>query len=500
MATMTTAENVQKQRGVIRQRVSFGLIVASRGFFNPQLAANGRAELLQRLEKLGYGYQIMPVEATPNGAVETLSDARKYAEFFQVHRKEIDGLLVVLPNFGDEIGVAETISRAGLNVPVLVQALDDDLTKLGLKDRRDAFCGKLSVCNNLYQYGIPFTNTSRHTSSIASETFERDLDYFARVCRTVKGLRNARVGQVGTRPAPFQTVRFSEKLLQKAGITVVPVDMADMIARASKLDSDAPEVVAKLASIRAYGHIPSDIKEDAIVRQATLSVALEQWMDETECDASAIQCWDSIQTNFGCATCLSMSMMGERLVPSACETDITGAVSMYALLLASGNPPGFQDWNNNYGDDPDKCINVHCSNYPKSFMGKDLEISNLDVLGASIGYDRCFGAVKGQVVPGPMTFFRMSTFDSEGRIKAYVGEGNFTNDPCTIQGGSSVCHVPGLQSLMDYLCKHGFEHHVALVRGRWSSVVEEALTTYLGWELHVHRGETTSQTLSRNDV
>ena len=260
-----------------------------------------------------------------------------------------------------------------------------------------------------------------------------------------------------------------------------------MIARASRFDAQAGEIKSKLTEIRGYGHIPDEIKEQGVIQQAKLSVALDQWMEENQCDASAIQCWDSIQSNFGCATCLSMSMMGERLIPSACETDVTGALSMYALLLASGNPPGFQDWNNNYGDDRDKCINVHCSNYPKSFMGKEIEISNLDVLGESLGHDRCFGAVKGQVVPGPMTFFRVSTFDAEGSIRAYVGEGEFTDDPCTIQGGSAVCRVPGLQKLMNHLCKNGFEHHVALTRGNYARVIEEALTTYLKWDVYTHK-------------
>ncbi|WP_455381619.1 L-fucose/L-arabinose isomerase family protein, partial [Salinispira pacifica] len=309
MATTEAKISVVPQaHRVVEQKTCFGLIVASRGFFNPELASRARVELLDRLSKLGYNFKIMPEEATPNGAVETLSDARKYAEFFENHRKEIDGIVVVLPNFGDELGVVETIKGARLDVPVLIQALDDDdPNRLGLKERRDAFCGKLSVCNNLYQYGIPFTNTSLHTSAIRSETFAKDLDHFARVCRTVKGLRNARIGQIGTRPAPFQTVRFSEKILQKTGITVVPIDMSEMIGRAEKFDADAADVKAKLSAIRGYGHIPGDIKDQGVIQQAKLSVALDQWMEENSCDASAIQCWDSVQTNFGCATCLSMS-------------------------------------------------------------------------------------------------------------------------------------------------------------------------------------------------
>jgi len=375
---------------------------------------------------------------------------------------------------------------AGLDVPVLVQACDDDLDKLSVADRRDAFCGKLSVCNNLYQYNIPFTNTSLHTYPIDSDYFARDLDFFARVCRVVKGLRHARIGAIGARPAAFQTVRFSEKILQTSGITVIPVDLSEIIFGAQALGDDDRAVQDKLAEIRAYGTIPDHIPAAHVLRQAKLSVVLDRWMDENECDASAVECWDSIQKNYGCATCLSMSMMGERFLPSACEVDVVGAVSMYALLLASGNPPGFQDWNNNYGDDRDMCINVHCSNYPKAFMGHEVEISTLDVLGAALGEDRSFGAVKGQVAAGPMTFFRMSTDDPRGMIKAYLGEGEFTDDPVSIDGGPAVCRVPNLQKLMNYLCKNGFEHHVALTRGHYADVLNEAITTYLGWDLYYH--------------
>ena len=471
---------------IMDKKTTFGLIVATRGFFNPQLAAEGRKDLLAKLAELGYDYVIPPEDATPNGAIETLSDARICADLFKQNADKIDGIVVVLPNFGDELGVVQTIDMAKLGVPVLVQACDDDLDKLDVVNRRDAFCGKLSVCNNLYQYSIPFTNTSLHTYPIDSHHFAKDLDLFARVCRVVSGLRNARIGAIGARPAAFQTVRFSEKILQGAGITVIPVDLSEIIFGAQALGDDDKAVQNKLAEIRDYGRIPERIPVEYILRQAKLSIVLDRWMEDNECDASAVECWDSIQKNYGCATCLSMSMMGERLMPSACEVDVVGAVSMYALLLASGNPPGFQDWNNNYGDDRDKCINVHCSNYPVSFMGKEVEISSLDVLGASLGEDRCFGAVKGQVAAGPMTFFRLTTDDPKGIIKAYLGEGDFTDDPVGIDGGSAVCKVENLQGLMDYVCKNGFEHHVALTRDHCADVLHEATTTYLGWDLYHH--------------
>jgi L-fucose isomerase-like protein len=374
-------------------------------------------------------------------------------------------------------------------VPVLVQACDDaDPMKLLTNERRDAFCGKFSVCNNLYQFGIPFTDTTYHTCPIDSDEFTKDLDFFARVCRVVKGLTHMRVGAIGARPAPFHTCRYSEKLLQSTGITAVTVDMSEMMAAATVLlNSDDPAVEAKIAEIRDYGTIPSYIKDENVRKQAAWSVAVENWMAANECDASAIQCWTSLQENYGCATCLTMSMMGEKLMPSACEVDVTGSVSMYALALASEMSPGFLDWNNNYGDDRDMCINTHCSNYPKSFIGKTPEISNLDVIGNSVGPEKCFGAIKAQVAAGPMTYFRMSTDDRAGEIRCYVGEGEFTDDPTNIQGGAAVCRIENLQKLMKYVCKNGFEHHVAQVRGNWADVLEEAITTYLGWDFYRHQ-------------
>ncbi|THB73064.1 MAG: fucose isomerase [Desulfobulbaceae bacterium] len=467
----------------VNKKACFGVIIGTRGFFNPALCNSARKELLETLDALSIDYIIGTEDQTPNGAVETLEHAKLYAELFRKNAELIDGIIVILPNFGDELGVVETISRAKLNVPVMVQACNDELDKVDVFSRRDAFCGKISVCNNLYQYGIPFTDTTLHTCDITSPEFKDDLTKFSAICRTVRGLSNARIGAIGARPAAFQTVRFSEKLLQSAGITIIPVDLSEIFAVAEALDNDSEKVKAKLSEIKAYGTIPSLIPEEQILRQTKFSVAVNDWMEENECVASAIQCWTSMQENWGCASCLTMSMMGENLMPSACEVDITGAVSMYALLLASGEPPGFLDWNNNYGHETDKCVNTHCSNFPKSFIGATPEISDLDILGETLGRENCFGAVKGKVTPGPMTYFRISTDDPRGKIKTYLGQGAFTDDPFDMDGGIAVCEVPGLRSLLTHICQNGYEHHVAMVRGHVAGILKESINKYLGWEL-----------------
>ncbi|MBN1184469.1 MAG: fucose isomerase [Bacteroidales bacterium] len=469
-----------------KKKLTFGVIVGTRNIFNFELAQQGRKQILAELDKLGYEYIILPAEATPTGAVETIQDARKCAELFSQNRNKIDGILITLPNFGDELGIVNTIKYAELNVPILVQAEDDDNDKVDVKSRRDAFCGKLSVCNNFYQYGIPFTDTTYHTCKLNSDVFRKDLERFASICRVVGGLKHARIGAIGARPGAFQTMRASEKLLQASGITVVPVDLSEILGEAQKIDNNASNLKNKMSEIKAYGKIPSYIQEVKIGIQAKFGLAIEKWIAENEIDAAAIQCWESIQKNYGCATCLSMSMLGEKMIPCACEVDIAGVISMYMLALAAGRPPALLDWNNNFGEDRNMCVCTHCSNYPKSFFENEVEIANLDVLGTVLGQENCFGAVKGKVKAGPLTYFRISTDDTMGMIKSYLGEGEFTDDPYGMDGGIAVTRIPNLQDLMKFMCKQGFEHHVAMVRGNVGSIIEETVDSYLGWNLYIH--------------
>lgn len=465
---------------------TFGVIISTRGFFPAWLAEEGRSQILAKLEEMGHQVVTLSMADTCHGAVETWEDAKKCAELFKANRDRIDGILVILPNFGDEVGVVNAIDLAKLDVPVLVQACDDDMGKMDLANRRDAFCGKISVCNNLKQYGIKFSDTTLHTCSIQSEAFTADIEKFSAVCKVVKGIHGARIGAIGARPGAFQTVRFSEKLLQASGISTAVVDLSEIIFGAQRMEMNS-EVRDRVVEIKSYGHVSPHIPEENIVKQAKLGLVIEKWLMDHECDASTIQCWSSIQENYGCAACLSMSMMGEKGMPSACEMDVTGALTMLALQLASGQPSGYLDWNNNFGENRDMCINTHCSNFPKSFFATEFEISNLDILGKTLGPDKCFGACKANVAKGPMTFAKISTDDGSGRIRVYVGEGEFTDDPAELDGGIAVCKIPNLQNLMKYICGNGFEHHVAMNRTLSADVMEEALGKYLGWDVYRHR-------------
>jgi L-fucose isomerase-like protein len=468
------------------KKQTLGVIIATRNIFNAKLAVNAREKVLSKFALMGFETIILPSEETPTGNIEGYADAVKCAGFFRQNSEVIDGIVVVLPNFGDELGVVNSIKMSGLKVPVLVVAVDDDNDKVDVKSRRDAFCGKLSVCNNFYQYGIKFTDTTYHTYSLDCAEFTSDILKFAGICRVVKGMKGLRVGAIGTRPIGFQTMRFSEKLLQLSDITVVPVDMSEIIAAAEKIKENDPAVEAKVAAIQNYGSCGIAGK-GKIARQARFGLAVENWIQENDIDISAVQCWESIEKNFGCAACVTMSMMGEKLMPSACEVDVAGTISMYALALAAQTPSAILDWNNNFAEDRNKVVCTHCSNYPRSFFQNEIEIGSLDVLGTVLGSEDTFGAVKGKVAPGNMTYFRISTDDQKGIIKSYLGEGIMTDDPYGMDGGIAVCEIPNLQNLMKFMCKNGFEHHVAMVRGNVSEILTEAIGNYLGWDLYSHK-------------
>ncbi len=360
------------------------------------------------------------------GGVETYADAQKCAALFRSKSAQIDGVLVVLPNFGDEKGVADTLKLSQLNVPVLVQGYPDDPAKLDAASRRDAFCGKISVSNNLVQAGIPFSLTRQHVVHPSSNAFRADLQRFVSVCRVVGGLRRARLGAIGARPGAFNTVRYNEKILEANGVSVTTVDLSEILGQAQRLDASAAEVKARLDEIRAYA-ATEGVPAEKLEQMAKLAVVIGRWMDDNGLDASAIQCWTSVQENYGVNVCTLMSMVSERLMPSACEVDVTGALSMYALQLASGTPSALVDWNNNYGDDPDKCVLFHCGKWAKSFL-PNVRISTAPILGSILGEEKTYGALEGRAPAGPLTFARLTTDGNCGVIRAYIGEGELTGN------------------------------------------------------------------------
>jgi L-fucose isomerase-like protein len=468
-----------------KRKMTLGMIVGNRGFFPDHLARTGHQEMKTALETAGATVIALTEADSKFGAVETRAEAARCAALFAKYSRAIDGVVVTLPNFGDERAIADTLRQAGLSVPVLIQATPDTPSRMTIRDRRDSFCGKMSACNNLSQYGIPYSLTARHTVLPCSKEFQQDLQWFLSVCRVVKGLRRLRIGAIGARPAAFNTVRYSEKILERNGISVETLDLSEVLGRIERMKDTDSSVQQKLAAIRGY--VPTDgIPEGALLKMAKLAGVIDGWMKETEVTVSAIQCWTSLEEYFGVVPCTAMSMMSNDGLSSACEVDIAGVIGMHALQLASETPSALLDWNNNYSDDPDKAVCFHCSNLPKHFFS-NVRMDFQEIIAGTVGKENTFGTCVGRVKSGAMSFARFSTHDLSGKILGYVGEGRFTDDTLETFGGAGVVEIPGLQKLLRYICENGFEHHVAANLSSVASAVHEAATRYLGWDVHWHK-------------
>jgi L-fucose isomerase-like protein len=464
--------------------LTMGLIVGNRGFFPDHLAKSGREEMISTLRKAGFCVVVLTPEQSKYGAVETHEEAKRCAQLFRAKADTIDGVIVALPNFGDERAIADTLRLARLSVPVLIQATPDTPASMGITHRRDSFCGKMSACNNLSQYGIPYSLTTLHTETPDSPEFAKDLQRFAAVCRVVKGLRNLRIGAVGARPAAFNTVRYSEKLLEAHGISVETLDLSEVLGRISRMKDTDEAAVQKLQSIQRYV-TTGDIPQAALLKMAKLGAVMDQWMNDMDLQISAVQCWTSLEENLGVVPCTLMSMMSDSLLSSACEVDVCGVLGMHALQLASNTPSALLDWNNNYGNDPNKAVCFHCSNLPKHFF-REVKMDYQAIIAGTVGKENTFGTCVGRVKSGAMSFARFSTDDVSGNVRGYTGGGRFTDDPLETFGGAGVVEIPELQKLLRFICENGFEHHVAANFSSVAPAVHEAATRYLGWDMYAH--------------
>ena len=467
-----------------RKPLTLALIVGTRGFFPSHLAESGRTIMIRALEQAGVKVVIPPFGATRSGAVESLEETHVFAEYFRQRADQIDGVLVSLPNFGDERAIANVIRWSGLKVPVLVQAFPDDPAKMTNADRRDSFCGKMSACNNLRQYGIRYSLTTNHTVDPESSAFQNDLARFAAICRIVGALKAVRIGAIGTRPAAFNTVRYSEQLLERSGISVETLDLSELLGWIKRMKDSERAVRRKLEAIRQYTNVQG-VPSDSLIKMAKFGLAIDRWMADKELVATAIQCWTALEEFYGVVPCTIMSMMSNNLLPSACETDIAGLVGMLVLQSASGGPAALLDWNNNHGANPDKGVVFHCSNLPKSFFTEH-QMDYQAIIAGTVGRENTYGTIVGSVAAGSFTYCRVGTDDNNGQIRAYVGQGDFTGEKLNTFGGYGVISVLRFQELLQFICREGFEHHVAATKALVADAVDEALTVYKGWNVYHH--------------
>ncbi len=462
-------------------RSTFAVYIGNRGFFPASLLMAAREELSAVLTAGGYGVRLMDPAATRHGAVETAAEGRRFAEWLDQQRGQIDGVILSLPNFGDETGAVTALRDAG--VPILVQAYPDELDKMDQARRRDAFCGKFSVMDMFCQYGIRFTALPPHTVHPRSERFREQLDFFDRVCRVVKGMRRLTVGAIGARTTAFKTVRIDELALQRAGITMETLDLSMVVARVRDLKPDAAyrQTRERLQAASCWQGVP----EAALDNLTRLAVVLDQIIAEYGLDALGLRCWLELEQQLHITPCVVLGDLNSRGVTAACEVDIGNAIVMHALRLAAGQPPMCLDWNNNYGEDPNRCILFHCGPVAFELMAARGRIVDHYMLATAVGKGNSFGCNEGRIRPMPFTYGSLLT--ENGRLKGYLGEAEFTDDPIPPEffGCAGVARFADLQKVLLHVGRNGYRHHVSAAPGHHLAAVHEALTNYLGWDLAV---------------
>jgi L-fucose isomerase-like protein len=467
---------------MVTRKTPFVLFFGNRGFFPSSLIKDAREELPLALKRLGHETLMLEEGATQHGAVETVREGERFARFLQENRGKYGGVILCLPNFGDETGAVAALKDAG--VPILVHAYPDDLSKMSPTQRRDSFCGKLSIMDVFYQYGIKFTALKPHVVTPSSPRFKGNIDYFDRVCRVVNGMKNMVVGAIGARTTPFKTVRFDEVTLQKHGITVETLDLSDVMNRMQSLSLSEAKCKSKAEVLKGYSSWDG-VPQKAFDSLTRLGVVLDTIIDEYKMDAIALRCWTELQTQLGISPCVILSELNDRGIASACEVDVGNAVAMRGLGLASGGPATCLDWNNNYGDDDDKCILFHCGPVPSSLMTSKGRITEQEIFVQTMGKGCSFGCNIGRIKNGAFTFGSMLT--DSGQIKLYLGEGNIRDDriPEEFFGCAGVAEIEGLQDVLLHVGKNGFRHHVSLALGTVREPLQEALTNYLGFSVSV---------------
>src|SRR5258705_10572819 len=316
----------------------------------------------------------------------------------------------------------------------------------------------MSACNNLHQYSIPYSLTTLHTEKPDSPEFAKDLEWFAGVCRMVKGLRNLRIGALGARPTAFNTVRYSEKLLEASGISVETLDLSEVLGRISRIKDTDDAVAQKLSAIQKYV-TTSGIPPAALLKMAKLGAVLDGWMKNSNVHITAVQCATSLEENLGVVPCTVMSMMSDSLLSSACEVDVCGVLAMHALQLASETPSALLDWNNNYGNDPNKAVCFHCSNLPKHFFN-EVKMDFQEIIAGTVGKENTFGTCVGRVKAGPIGFARLSTDDAHGKIRGYSGSGRFTDDPLDTFGGAGEVRTVTCKNYLETFWQNASGPHV----------------------------------------
>ncbi len=459
--------------------MTFALYFGNRGFFPETLIAGAREEMVKALTDAGYDYLIAPEDMTRYGAVETRQEGWKYAEWLKSHEGEYDGIIMSLPNFSDENGAVAAVENCGK--PIFIQAYPDEIGKMDFEHRRDSYCGKFSIEDVFHQYGIQYTVLEPHVVHPLTPEFRQNLDDFAAICRVVNGMRKFSIGIIGARTTKFKTVRYDEITLQKYGITCETFDLSELNQRVAGYSDDNEKVLERAEHLKNYTDF-SLVPERNLLNLAKVSVVIDDYIREYKLDCITLRCWEEMQSDLRIAPCVLLSELNDRGIVASCEIDLCSAINMYSMQLASKKPTACLDWNNNYGDDPNKVILFHCGSTAQSLMKEKGKVTDHKMF-AKTDPGCGWGANEGRIAAFPMTYSNCKT--ENGKLTFYVDEGVFTDDDIEKEffGCGGVAVIDNLQKKLIKLGREGYRHHTVVGVGHMANVLKEAFKYYLGYDV-----------------
>ena len=214
---------------------------------------------------------------------------------------------------------------------------------------------------------------------------------------------------------------------------------------------------------------------------AKVGVVLDTYITDYQLDALTLRCWNEMESILRICPCVLLSELNDRGIVASCEIDMCSALTMRAMNLASEVPTAVLDWNNNYGNEPDKVILFHCGPVAQTLMTAKGTVTEHKMFAKS-DPGSGWGSNEGRIKAFPMTFSNCQTKD--GKLLIYASEGAFTGDPIdqAFFGCAGVAEIPALEEKLITLARGGFKHHTAVGVGHMKAVLKEAFTTYLHYD------------------
>ena len=458
--------------------MKLALLVANRGFFPSSVIEATYDDMHAAAHRAGVELiEIEPGKVKYN-AVETTQEGMVYHDFLEAHHGEYDGVIISLPNFGDENGIKAALRD--VNVPVLLQAYPDEIGRMDFAHRRDAFCGKLGLCAVFKQMGFRFTSGKPFVMHPLSDDFDRELRDFIAICRVVRKMRYMRLGVFGARTTAFKSVRYDEGAMERVGIDTESYDLTYVMERYEKTPVDGEGAKLFREKLIATGDY-RDAPAYALDNLSRLGAALLEIIREDHLDGIAIRCWSELQHSLHIAPCALLGIYNSLGIPAACETDASNALMMVAMNAASNQPTGCLDINNNYGTDPEKAILFHCGPLPVELMVKPGHIEEHLMFTKTQGENCSWGVNVGHIKPGEITIAGGRT--ENGEVHYFVEKAVVTEDPIEegYFGTPGVIRMENLQDKLFSMQEEGFRHHAIITPGDHVRQIEEALSKYLGY-------------------